>query len=320
MDRMDTWKRSTPLTAFPTHFWAGLLLLAIFWPLNWLLEGLRTHLLFFPLWLGYILTVDGLVWQRRGTSLLSRNWRAFIGLFLVSAPIWWLFEVFNWRTRNWEYLAREQFSDPVYFLLCSISFSTVIPAVFGTAELVSTFGWLQRLPRGPVIKPVRPVLIAFWLVGILMLTLLLVWPRAFFPLMWLSLYFLIEPLNAWLGHRSLAQGTAVGDWRPVVALWIGTLICGFFWEMWNFYAYPKWIYHVAPFEFLHIFEMPLMGYGGYLPFGLEIFALYHLMVGFLGLRLNDYVQIGGQGSLERELEPEREGKLKGHYSNPDSGL
>ena len=30
------------------------------WPLNWGLEGMRSHVGFFPLWLGYCLTVDAL--------------------------------------------------------------------------------------------------------------------------------------------------------------------------------------------------------------------------------------------------------------------
>jgi len=36
-------------------------LVAVFWILNWSLSGLRTHWGFFPLWLGYALTVDALV-------------------------------------------------------------------------------------------------------------------------------------------------------------------------------------------------------------------------------------------------------------------
>lgn len=291
---MDISKQTIRLTNVP-QLWLGLLLIAIFWPLNWVLEGLRTHLLFFPLWLGYILTVDGLVWLRKGSSLLTRNKRAFVGLFLVSAPLWWLFEVLNWRTRNWQYTARDYFSDLEYFVLASISFSTVVPAVFGTAELVSTFGWLRRLRPGPVIKPTRRVLLTFMVIGILMLTAMLIWPRTFFLFMWLSLYFILAPINARLGFRSLAEYTTRGDWRPVVAIWVGTLICGFFWEMWNYYAHPKWIYHVAPFEFLHIFEMPIMGYGGYLPFGMELFTLYHLVIGLLGFRQDDYVQLSYDG-------------------------
>ena len=53
-------------------------------------------------------------------------------------------------------------------------------------------------------------------------------------------------------------------------------MCGFFWEMWNYYAYPKWTYQVPFVDFLHIFEMPLLGFLGYLPFSMELFDLYHL--------------------------------------------
>lgn len=277
----------------------GIVLLVGVWGLSWLPEfldapdTLRTHMLFFPLWLGYILVIDDLVWLRKGTSLLRRNWRAFVALFVISAPVWWLFEVLNWRTQNWEYIGRERFTDLEYFLLASVAFSTVIPAVFSTAELVSTFGWLKRLRRGPVIKPTQRTLTFYLLTGVAMLVLTLVLPRYFFPFIWLGPYFILAPINAWLGNRSLFDSTQSGNWRPVVALWLGTLICGFFWELWNYYSYPKWIYHVPFVGVLHIFEMPALGYGGYLPFGLELFALYHFVLGVAGKResLNDYVQL-----------------------------
>ncbi len=265
----------------PIQLWVGLLLVAIAWPLNWLLSGPRTHLLFFPLWLGYILAADGLVWLRRGSSLLRRNRRVFISLFLISAPAWWLFEVINWRTQNWEYVGRELFSNLEYFVLASLSFSTVLPAVFETAELVKSFFGPSRWTHGPVIKPTRAVTIGVFLAGLAMLSLLIAWPRYFFPFVWLSIYFIIEPINIWLGHRSMGEYTAQGNWRPILALWIGALICGFFWEMWNYLAFPKWIYHIPFVDFLHIFEMPILGYGGYLPFSLELFALYHLVTGVL---------------------------------------
>ena len=35
--------------------------------------------------------------------------------------------------------------------------------------------------------------------------------------------------------------------------------------------------------------MPLLGYGGYLPFALELFAMYHLIVGLAGQKKTDYV-------------------------------
>jgi hypothetical protein len=274
---------------FPRHGWLGLILAAVFWTLNWKLSGPRTHWGFFPMWLGYCLVVDALVCWRTGTSLLTRDWRKYLGLFLVSAPVWWLFELLNLRTQNWIYLGVDAFSPLKYALLTTLSFTTVIPAVFGSAELMSSFSFLKQLRRGPSIKPDRLTTTTFFLAGWLMLALMLAWPQVFFPFLWLSLYFILEPLNVWLGNRSLAEWTGVGDWRPVLALWSGVLLTAFFWEMWNYFSYPKWVYFVPWGNWLHIFEMPLLGYGGYLPFALELFALYNLLAGFFGGRRSAYL-------------------------------
>ena len=67
---------------WPWHGWAGLGLIVVFWVLNWSLTGLRTHWGFFPLWLGYSLTVDALVLWRKGTSLLTRNRTAYVRVFI----------------------------------------------------------------------------------------------------------------------------------------------------------------------------------------------------------------------------------------------
>src|SRR5262245_8836572 len=82
--------------------WFGLALTGISWPLNWTMPGNRTAYLFFPLWLGYILVADALVLYRTGSSLWSRSRKDFMLLFVASAPVWWLFEVINDRTANWE--------------------------------------------------------------------------------------------------------------------------------------------------------------------------------------------------------------------------
>lgn len=81
--------------------WKGIVLIITFWSLNWTMQGLRTHWGFFPLWLGYCLFVSSLVSSRNKSSLLTRNYSAYFGLFLISIPVWWLFELINWHTRNW---------------------------------------------------------------------------------------------------------------------------------------------------------------------------------------------------------------------------
>jgi len=55
---------------------------------------------------------------------------------------------------------------------------------------------------------------------------------------------------------------------------------GFFWEFWNYLSpFVKWKYNVPYVGFLKIFEMPILGYFGYLPFALEIYAFYWFVRG-----------------------------------------
>jgi hypothetical protein len=279
------------LRNWPWHGWLGLALVAVFWPLNWLAPGQRTIWAFFPLWTGFALTVDALVYLRKRTSLLTRSWKRYIGLFLISVPAWWVFEALNSRVQNWGYIGTQGVGPLAYAVLASLNFAIVIPAVFGAAELASTFGFLRKARPGLVIKGDRKTTLSFFIAGWIMLALMLVWPRYFFAFLWISVFFILEPINVWLGHRSLTEWTGKGDWRPIYSLWVGVLITGFFWEMWNFYAWPKWVYTVPYVNFLHIFEMPLLGYGGYLPFALELFTLYHLITGLLGDKHGGYVKI-----------------------------
>ena len=275
----------------PALGWLGMSLILIFWVLNWTLEGPRTHWGFFPLWLGYCLAMDGLVFWRTGTSLLTRSPRKYIGLFLVSAPIWWIFELLNVRTQNWTYVGAEIFSPFAYAFWTTLSFTTVIPAVFGSAEFFASFDFFKRLKRGLVVGTDKGTVLTFFILGWIMLIVMLIWPEIFFPFIWLSLYFILEPINLWMGNGSLAHWTRKGDWRPIFSLWLGVLLTAFFWELWNYYSYPKWVYHVAWGDWLHLFEMPLLGYGGYLPFALELYALYHLVSGLLGDKRTDYVKV-----------------------------
>lgn len=263
---------------FPGHGWIGLLLVGAAWALNWGLDGLRTHILFFPLWLGYCLVVDGLVVRRDGDSLLTRNPLHYAGLFLLSVPLWWLFEGLNEITANWIYLGREFFSGWRHFLYSSLCFSTVVPAVFSTSEWIGGMRWMRRLPQPRLAEPGPRVLWSLHFMGWGMLGLMLWQPELFFPFMWLSWFFILDPLNSLRRRRSLLREAAGGGLAPLLAFGLGTLVCGFFWEFWNIHSFPKWIYEIPYLEVLHIFEMPLAGYGGYPPFGWELFAAYHFLV------------------------------------------
>ena len=276
---------------FPFHGWLGLFIIMIFWFLNWNLEGLRTHILFFPLWFGYILTIDAIVFYRKGSSLLKRSIKNFTLLFLISAPAWWLFELINWRTQNWFYEGKQFFTEFEYALLATISFSTVMPAVFETAELVGTFRWIKKFKNLRLLSPTKATLNKFLLIGLMMFALILTFPQYFYYFEWAAVYFILEPINYKLKNRTIFDYTSKGDWQLVIALSAGALICGFFWEMWNYYSYPKWIYDTPMVNFLHVFEMPALGYLGYIPFSLELFAIYNFITGLNRKKDSEYIQI-----------------------------
>lgn len=277
--------------SFSAHGWLGLILIVVFWYLNWFLEGLRTHWAFFPLWLGYCLTIDALVKTRSGSSLFTRSPKKYFGLFLISAPSWWLFELFNIHLNNWQYIGKEHFTDVEYALLASLSFSTVIPAVFGSAELVATFRWVRNLKFKIILTSSSKSLLLFFTSGVILLLAIFKWPDVFYPFIWAAVYFIIEPLNVKAGYSSLFEFTKDKNWQALISLSLGCLICAFFWEMWNYYSYPKWVYNLPHVNAPKLFEMPLPGYIGYIPFSLELFALTSLVYGIFRKRLTDFLKI-----------------------------
>ncbi|HUX92668.1 MAG TPA: hypothetical protein VMV36_02595 [Ignavibacteriaceae bacterium] len=271
---------------FPARGFAGAFLVILFWTLNWSLLGLRTQWAFFPLWFGFILLVDALVYSAKGSSILSRNRNNFIELFIISIPVWWLFEALNYFTQNWYYEGRQYFSDFQFVLLASLCFSTVMPAVFESAELVATFDWLNKIKISKQIKLDKKYSYSLLILGLVMLFLIILLPHYFYFLIWVSLYLIIEPVNLLLGNKNLFNYLSAGNWKPLLSLIIGVLICAFFWEMWNYFSYPKWVYFLPGVNIIHIFEMPILGYLGYFPFSLELFAIYNLINGSI-LKTNE---------------------------------
>ena len=280
---------SFSIKKFPLHGWVGIILISVFWYLNWNLEGLRTNLLFFPLWLGFILTIDSIVFYRKSTSLISRSKKKFISLFFISAPAWWLFELINAKTQNWFYDGKQFFTNTEYAVLATISFSTVMPAVFTTAELVTTFKWIKKYSHRKIPFRSNVPTIKFFIMGIIMLTLIIFIPTYFYYFEWLAVYLILEPINYKMNNRTLLEYLSKGNWQIIISLSLGTLICGFFWEMWNYYSYPKWIYDTPMVNFLHVFEMPLPGYIGYITFSWELFAIYNFIVGMFAKRIQNYI-------------------------------
>jgi hypothetical protein len=263
---------------------AGGALVAASWWASWAGPDALRHHAFFPLWFGYILLVGGALEATGTPSLLRRAPRTWAALFVASAPLWWIFEAANTRLGNWRYVLPHDPSWFAYHLEATIAFSTVLPAIVVTAELWWALG-LARVgrhwrPFAPGAVALRAIAVA----GVAMFALSLLWPALFFPLVWLGLFFALDPIGRLVGAASLSARVAAGDWSPVLALFAGGLTCGLLWEMWNSRAMPKWVYDLPYLEVARIFEMPAAGYGGYLPFALELYAAWSLLRYLAGRR------------------------------------
>src|SRR4029077_2007423 len=55
-------------------------------------------------WTGFIIFADAIVWRARGASWLRSSPREFAALALASIPLWLVFEGFNLRIVNWNYV------------------------------------------------------------------------------------------------------------------------------------------------------------------------------------------------------------------------
>lgn len=260
----------------PPHLIIGIALIAVAWPIAWFGPAPWSEHTFFPLWLGYILVVDGITVRRSGTSLLTRDRRRFALLFAFSVPLWWVFEFANLFLRNWEYVQPHEPGPVAFIARASLAFSTVMPAIFVTAELYRGFGPFAAARRWIAIAPARGGVIAIGGLGLAMFVTSLVFPDVAFPLLWIGLFLMVDAVNALTGGKSIAAQVAERRWDTVLVLFMAGITCGFFWEMWNSWSLPKWVYDVPHVGGLKLFEMPLLGYGGYFPFALEVYAAYHL--------------------------------------------
>jgi hypothetical protein len=267
---------------FPWWGWLGLVTGALFWCLAWTrfpwFAAFQAHT-FFPLWMSYIVVVNAVTWRRTGRCMMTHDTAYFLILFPFSAAFWWLFEVLNRFVQNWYYSGAD-YGPATYFALATVSFSTVLPAVLGTRDCLLSTRWLGGGFTGlPGWAPPRP---RMWLAAVLLMTLgslagIGIWPDRLFPFLWVSPLLLTVCLRQWMGKPHPLTPIACGEWRPVVAAAAAALVCGWFWEMWNLFSLAKWIYSVPYVQAAHIFEMPLPGYAGYLPFGLECAAVGMLL-------------------------------------------
>jgi len=158
----------------------------------------------------------------------------------------------------------------------AIAYGTVLPGLFETTEFLESAGFFKDSATRKIFFSSRSLLFMI-ILGIFSLASSLLLPRYCFSLIWVGFIFLLEPLNYLFGGRSLLRDLEKGKPRKIYLLLTAGLMCGFLWELWNFWALAKWIYTVPFFEEMKGFEMPLPGFLGFPPFAIEAYVMYNFV-------------------------------------------
>jgi hypothetical protein len=256
---------------FPLYAWISLVFFIVAHVLLILnLNGSKHHL-YLLVWWPYILTADGLVYRRKGSSLLTHHPKKFFQLLPLSVAFWLVFELLNVVLNNWHYVMVPE-NTVFRWIAYTICFATVLPAIFETKEMLDAYGLFKNSRVRAIVSSTRwhkP----FIIIGLAFIILPLLWPQYYFPLIWGAFIFLLEPLNHRMGARSLMCQWEQGSLRTFYLFLVAGAICGLLWEFWNFWSITKWVYTIPHVGWLKVFEMPILGFWGFPPFAVECYVM-----------------------------------------------
>lgn len=221
-------------------------------------------------WWSYIILIDAaLSIKTRRYLVLNRH---LANLIIMSSAFWCLFELINVRLENWFYAAIPT-DQIIRFTGYLLAYGTVIPAIYLTNEvLLRLLPEMNLRPRSFGNYPAYAIFFGF-----VLLLLSLILPTYFFAVAWIFLAFILDGYNYWKGYPSFFRQLEQGSLKGLLAAAISGIICGFLWEIWNFWSITKWVYTVPFFEDLKLFEMPAPGYLGFAFFALETIAFLNLL-------------------------------------------
>lgn len=276
--------------SLPWWFWLGLGLTLVFWYLMWARPDAYmdwVYVSFTPMWWGFIILLDGIVYARSGGySLMSKKPKLFIISIVVSVVAWHYFEYLDYfALGNWYYpnsVLIPGLSHTSVVILYLIAYTTVWPAIFEWYTLLHTFPkFATRYSNGPKISLSGRLL--FW-VGLVSVVVMVFYPYPFFWALWIGIMLVFAGVLIMFKIPSPMSELAKGNWSPMILIALASLFNGFFWEIWNYgSAHPTdpisnpnyWVYDVPYVNVIHLFsEMPLLGYFGYLAFGLIAWLMF----------------------------------------------
>lgn len=270
--------------SFPWWLPVGIILfslsLLVFWGKFSIFEFLDP-VMFVPLWWGFILFIDGLVFIRtEGHSLLSKKPKTMFLLAVISSLGWFLFEYLDFFVlANWYYPNNHIFTTYGNYVWFMSSYTIIFPQIFELYHLFLTFPKLKnRWAKGPVIQYNKKRYIITLLIGITLSVLMGLFPFQLFFTIWINPVLIIFAILSLLKIPTLFTPVREGNWSKIMLIGIAMVVSGLLWEFINFgselfYNYSPvnpsyWKYSIPYVNKIHLpfSEMPVLGYFGYIPY------------------------------------------------------
>lgn len=286
----------------PLWFWIGAVLwssiLVLFigkfhepkWVINWAL---------LPLWWGFILMLDGVVYKRNeGKSMVKEAPSELIAMGVLSISGWLIFEYFNFFIElNWYYPAAFLMHHDEFLLYAIIGSSAFIPMAFEWYHLLRTFPLLNaRYKSGPKVKYSLKTKIILLIIAFALLAGLSFYPDSLFYAVWLAplaiMIIVLSFLKIWTPFTPIVNG----DWTSLILFAPVWLLQGLCVECWNYLSFENpnltdtynpgyWDYCIPFVNFGHLFNMPFLGYLGYVPFSIYCFIWVIVMAFLMNIKL-----------------------------------
>jgi len=203
------------------------------------------------------------LWNRDFASnspTMQDRW-SILRIAALSILFWLLFELFNLRLGNWQYIGIPV-ERTIRWVAYLVSFSAVLPAVLEISTFLKNIGLGRGFEAARRIHPSRGLLIRFMLLGLLAVAAGMLSPGILFPLVWVGPIFILDPIVYIWGRKEHSLIGNLSRGRP--SLWIRLsltgLIFGFLCQFWSYWAGAKWLYSVPGYEFFPVLELPVAGY------------------------------------------------------------
>ncbi len=294
-----------PKVSYPKWFWIGLIMQAgtlfILWGKfsepKWLINWADL-----PLFWGFTLVIDGLVYKRNGGSSLIRNApQEIVAIGASSVVGWLLFEYLNFYVDdNWLYPKGNLIPDNEFTIYAVIGSSGLLPLAFECYSLLRTIKWLKnRFDNG--IK----IIIAPWIQTVILIVCFIslflsaIFHNTLFFALWMSpmiiLVIMLDKFDIWTPFTPVKQG----NWTPMLLFALSYFIIGFCLEGMNYFGATHnpdqtisthnpayWQYSLPYVNCCHVFEMPGLGLLGYMPFGVYCCVWWIVFAYLLNIKTN----------------------------------